>query len=174
MDELAAKTTNVQVLAAKLPHTKKGSRSLSLNKILLKVLLEMLMPCSLIFLMLMIQFLQSLFKGIWLKSFGLLLPCLIKGIKELKSERVVVKSVVGDVYAFLFNILDAHDPMLSISIRWYLTEKFRPALAMLYQIEGVSESPNLPKKGGNHQKNLNILRRLMGKNRKSPMNRWLM
>ena len=39
-----------------------------------------------------------------------------KEIKELKSERVVVKSIVGDVNALLSNILDAHDPILSISI----------------------------------------------------------
>lgn len=96
MEELAAKTTKVQVLAAKLAQENKE-------------------------------------------------------IKELKSEQVFIKSV-GDVNALLSNILDAHNPILSISIRRHLADKFRPALAMLNQIEGVSKSSDLPKQGGESSK----------------------
>ncbi|CAI9285127.1 unnamed protein product [Lactuca saligna] len=54
-----------------------------------------------------------------------------KEIKGLQSERAVVKSCVGYVHALLSNILDSHDPILIISIRRHLVDKFRPAIAML-------------------------------------------
>lgn len=77
-----------------------------------------------------------------------------KEIKDLRSERAVVKSGVGDVNAFLSNILDSHDPILTISIRKHLADKFLPAIDMLSMIKGVSETPVIPKQGEIHQRSL--------------------
>lgn len=54
-----------------------------------------------------------------------------KEIKELQSERAIVKSVVGDVKALLSNILDSHEPILKIFIQRNLVDKFPPARSML-------------------------------------------
>ena len=74
-----------------------------------------------------------------------------KEIKDLQSERVVVKSCVGDVNAFLSNILDSHDPILTISIHKHLVEKFHPTISKLSRIEVVSETPIILKQGGEAQ-----------------------
>ena len=75
-----------------------------------------------------------------------------KEIKEIKSKRVVIKSIVRDVNALISNILGIHDPILRISIRRHLAENFHPALAMLNQIKGVSKSHDLAKQGGESSK----------------------
>lgn len=67
---------------------------------------------------------------------------------ELKSERVVVKSCVGDVNALLSNLIEAHDSVLTITIRRHLAENLRPAISMLSRIEGVPEASIPPKQGG--------------------------
>lgn len=68
-----------------------------------------------------------------------------KEIKDVQSERVVIKSCVGDVHALLSNIIDSHEPILCISIYMHLVDKFRPAIAMLCRIESVSETHVIPK-----------------------------
>lgn len=54
-----------------------------------------------------------------------------KEIEELKSERAVVKSCVLDVNALLSNLIEAHDPLIPITIRWHLANKLRPSISML-------------------------------------------
>lgn len=69
-------------------------------------------------------------------------------IVELKSERAFMKSCVSDVNAILFNLIEAHDPMLPLTNRRYLAEKLRLAVAMLNILEGVSVPPDVLKQGG--------------------------
>ncbi|XP_052626913.1 uncharacterized protein LOC128133488 [Lactuca sativa] len=69
-------------------------------------------------------------------------------VNQLRSERDVVKSCVSDVHAILSNVLETHDPILTISVRRHLADKFRPSLGMLSRIEGVSETMVPPKQGG--------------------------
>ncbi|KAL7603436.1 hypothetical protein Lser_V15G20514 [Lactuca serriola] len=69
-------------------------------------------------------------------------------VNQLRFERAVVKSYVSYVHAILLNVLEAHDPILTISVRRHLSDKFRPALGMLSRIEGVSETMVPPKQGG--------------------------
>lgn len=69
-------------------------------------------------------------------------------VNQLRSERAVVKSCVLDIHAILSNVQEAHDPILTISVRRHLADKFRPALGMLSRIEGVSETMVPPKQAG--------------------------
>lgn len=69
-------------------------------------------------------------------------------VNHLRSEKVVVKSCVSDIHAILSNVPEAHDPILTISVRHHLANKLRPALGMLSRIEGVSETVVPPKQGG--------------------------
>ncbi|XP_023734159.1 uncharacterized protein LOC111882023 [Lactuca sativa] len=55
---------------------------------------------------------------------------------------------VGDVHSILPHLLDAHDPIINITIRRHLAEKLRPALDILSRIEGVSVTGVQPKQGG--------------------------
>nr|KAJ0190125.1 hypothetical protein LSAT_V11C800390930 [Lactuca sativa] len=71
-----------------------------------------------------------------------------KELDDLNSEREVIHSSVGDVSSILLHLLDAHDSILTISIRRHLAEKLRTALDILSRIEGVSETAVLPKQGG--------------------------
>ena len=45
------------------------------------------------------------------------------------------------------NLLGAHDPILTLTIRNHLTTKLLPAHAMLHEMKGVSERFMPPKKG---------------------------
>ncbi|XP_023765875.1 uncharacterized protein LOC111914352 [Lactuca sativa] len=69
-------------------------------------------------------------------------------VTQLRSERVVVKSCVSDIHAILLGVLEAHDPILTISIRRHLSDKLCPSLGMLSRIEGVYEAVLPPKQGG--------------------------
>lgn len=75
MDQLAAHTTQSIFQQPNLPMPKKKSKNFILSGLLLKVLLEMLMPYSPTFSILMTLFLQSLFGGLFLTSFVLVSPC---------------------------------------------------------------------------------------------------
>ena len=59
-------------------------------------------------------------------------------LNDLKSEREVIRSSVGDVHSILLHLLDAHDPIMTITIKRNSAEKLRPALDILSRIEGVS------------------------------------
>nr|KAJ0193115.1 hypothetical protein LSAT_V11C800452990 [Lactuca sativa] len=59
-------------------------------------------------------------------------------LNDLNSEREVIRSSVDDVHSILLHLLDAHDPILTISIRRHLADKLRLVLAILSRIEGVS------------------------------------
>nr|KAJ0197850.1 hypothetical protein LSAT_V11C700361140 [Lactuca sativa] len=69
-------------------------------------------------------------------------------VNQLRSERAVVNSCVSDGHAILLSVLEAHDPILTISARHCLVDKFRPALGMLSRIEGVSEAMVPSEQGG--------------------------
>ncbi|XP_023734999.1 flocculation protein FLO11-like [Lactuca sativa] len=71
-----------------------------------------------------------------------------KEISLLKTERVVFRSYAGDVKDMLTNLLGAHDPILTLTIKNHLTTKLLPALAMLHEMKGVSERSIPPKQGG--------------------------
>lgn len=48
----------------------------------------------------------------------------------------------------LTNLLSAHDPILTLTIRNHFTTKLLPALAMLHEMKGILESFIPPKQGG--------------------------
>lgn len=70
-----------------------------------------------------------------------------KEIDELKSKRTVMKSWVSDVNSLLSNLLEAHDPMLIITIRRHLADKIRLAITLLNRLKGVPEAHVPPKQG---------------------------
>ncbi|CAI9299887.1 unnamed protein product [Lactuca saligna] len=86
-----------------------------------------------------------------LKSQSIKLKHVNKEMEELKYERVILKSCVGDVNSLLSNLLQARDPILNINICRHLADKLRPALALLNCIEGVSKAPIPLKQGGKYQ-----------------------
>lgn len=71
-----------------------------------------------------------------------------KEISLLKTERVVFCICAGDVKDMLTNILGAHDPILTLTIRNHLTTKLAPSIAMLHEMTGVLEGFRPPKQGG--------------------------
>ncbi|CAI9290795.1 unnamed protein product [Lactuca saligna] len=87
-----------------------------------------------------------------LKMQNLRLRTATNELNDFKCEREVIRSSVGDVHSILFHLLDAHDPILTISIRRHLPDKLRPALDILSRIEGVSVTDVQPKEGGDKAK----------------------
>ena len=71
-----------------------------------------------------------------------------KEISLLKTQRAVYKSCAGDVKDLLTNLLEAHDPILTLTIRNHLQSKLLPAIAILSEMKGVSEGVVPPKQGG--------------------------
>ena len=59
-----------------------------------------------------------------------------------------MKSCIRDVNSFLSNLIEAHDPILTITIHRHLADKLRPAFALLTRLEGVPKAPIPPKQGG--------------------------
>ena len=57
-----------------------------------------------------------------------------KEIKELNSERAVMETCVGDVNSLLSNLLEAHDSILTISVRRHLADKLCPAFTLLNRL----------------------------------------
>nr|KAJ0215639.1 hypothetical protein LSAT_V11C300132510 [Lactuca sativa] len=70
-------------------------------------------------------------------------------LNDMKSEREVIRSFAGDVHSILHHLLEAHDPIITITICTHLAEKLRPALDILSRIEGVPVTGVQPKQGGN-------------------------
>ena len=68
-------------------------------------------------------------------------------INDLKSEREVIRSSVADVHRILLHLIEAHDPLITITIRRHLADKLRPALDILSPIEGVPATEVQPKQG---------------------------
>ena len=83
-----------------------------------------------------------------LKTKSLKLTQAHKEIDDLTTKRAVMKSCVVDVHDSLVDLLDAHDTILTITVRRHLAEKLRPTLGLLYKIKGVSETDVTPKQGG--------------------------
>ncbi|XP_023768812.1 uncharacterized protein LOC111917354 [Lactuca sativa] len=71
-----------------------------------------------------------------------------KEIDTLKTERAVLRSCTGDVLPLLGNLVNAHDPILTLKIRNHLTTKLLPAIEMLSQMKGVTEPIVTPQQGG--------------------------
>nr|KAJ0205612.1 hypothetical protein LSAT_V11C500229060 [Lactuca sativa] len=69
-------------------------------------------------------------------------------IESLRAEDTVLKSCVNDVHSLTSNLLEAHDSVLTISVRRHLTDKLLPALEMLSRIRGVTEPIDTPQQGG--------------------------
>ncbi|XP_023734775.1 uncharacterized protein LOC111882635 [Lactuca sativa] len=83
-----------------------------------------------------------------------------KEISLLKTERTVFRSCANDVKDMLTNILGAHDPILTLSIRNHLTTKLLPALTILHEMKGVSEPFVAPKQGGEESQKADITKEL--------------
>ncbi|CAI9266115.1 unnamed protein product [Lactuca saligna] len=58
-------------------------------------------------------------------------------LNDLKSDREVIRSSITDVHSILLHLLEAHDPIITITIRTHLADKLRPALDILNRIVGV-------------------------------------
>ncbi|XP_052625879.1 uncharacterized protein LOC128132917 [Lactuca sativa] len=70
-------------------------------------------------------------------------------VNDLKSEREVIRSFVADVHSILLHLLEAHDPIITITIRRHLADKLRPALDILSRNEAsVSNKEKKKKKIG--------------------------
>nr|KAJ0209074.1 hypothetical protein LSAT_V11C400212250 [Lactuca sativa] len=63
-----------------------------------------------------------------------------KQVDDLLSERAVIRSCISDVTKMLFDIIEACDPRISITIKNNLLEKLRPVFAMLHRLEGFLKS----------------------------------
>ncbi|CAH1453591.1 unnamed protein product [Lactuca virosa] len=57
-------------------------------------------------------------------------------------------SYITDVTGMLSDIIETRDSIITITMRKYLAEKFRPVFAMLHHLEGVSNQSFNPKQGG--------------------------
>ncbi|XP_052624904.1 uncharacterized protein LOC128132397 [Lactuca sativa] len=68
-------------------------------------------------------------------------------INDLKSEREVIRSSATDVHSILLHLIEAHDPIITITVRRHLADKLRPVLDILSRIEGVPVTGVQPKKG---------------------------
>ncbi|KAL7605732.1 hypothetical protein Lser_V15G20073 [Lactuca serriola] len=82
-----------------------------------------------------------------LKTKNLQLSQVNNEVNQIHSERVVVKSCVSDVHIILSNVLEAHDPILTLSVQRHIADKFCHALGFLSRIEGVLETTVPPKQG---------------------------
>ncbi|XP_023769235.1 pectinesterase inhibitor 10-like [Lactuca sativa] len=69
-------------------------------------------------------------------------------INDLKSEREVIRSSAADVHSILLHLIEASDPLITITVRRHLADKLRPALDVLNRIEGVPVTKVQPKQGG--------------------------
>ncbi|KAL7600954.1 hypothetical protein Lser_V15G23568 [Lactuca serriola] len=75
-------------------------------------------------------------------------------ISLLKTQRAVYQSCAGDVKNILTTLLEAHDPLLTLTIRKHLQSKLLPAITILSEMKGVSEKVFLPKQGGEESPDL--------------------
>ncbi|XP_023752373.1 uncharacterized protein LOC111900726 [Lactuca sativa] len=69
-------------------------------------------------------------------------------INDLKSEKEVIRSSATNVHSILLRLIEANDPLISITVRRHLADKIRPALDVLSRIEGVLVTGVQPKQGG--------------------------
>ena len=69
-------------------------------------------------------------------------------VNDLKSEREVIRSSAADVHSILLHLIEAHDPIITLTIRKHLADKLTPALDVLSCIEGVLMTGVQPKQGG--------------------------
>ncbi|CAI9289457.1 unnamed protein product [Lactuca saligna] len=75
-----------------------------------------------------------------------------KQVKDLLSERAVIKICITDITVLLSNIIETRDSMITITVRKHLAENLSTVFAMLHLLEGVPESSNIPKQGGDQPK----------------------
>lgn len=61
-------------------------------------------------------------------------------IDELKYERALMKSCISDVNSLMSNLIEAHEPIQTITNHKHLADKLCPAFALLNRLEGVSEA----------------------------------
>ncbi|XP_052627717.1 uncharacterized protein LOC128134244 [Lactuca sativa] len=52
-------------------------------------------------------------------------------INDLKSEREVIRSSTTDVHSILLHLIEAHDPIITITVRRHLADKLRTTLDIL-------------------------------------------
>nr|KAJ0220199.1 hypothetical protein LSAT_V11C200056640 [Lactuca sativa] len=69
-------------------------------------------------------------------------------LNDLNSEKEVVRSLVADVHSILLHLVEAHDPIITITTRRHLADKLRPTLDILSRIEGVLVTGVQSKQGG--------------------------
>lgn len=67
-----------------------------------------------------------------------------------------MKICITDITSLLSDIIDARDLMITISIRKHLAEKLRHVFVMPRHLEGVLESFNIPKQGGDPPKKTSV------------------
>ncbi|CAI9270546.1 unnamed protein product [Lactuca saligna] len=61
-----------------------------------------------------------------------------KKVKDLLSEKVIMKSCISNVAGLLSDIIETRDPRISITFRKHLAEKLDLVFVMLHRLEGVS------------------------------------
>ncbi|CAI9280389.1 unnamed protein product [Lactuca saligna] len=68
-----------------------------------------------------------------------------KKVKDLLSERAVIRSCISDVTSLLSDIIKTRALMITITVRKHLAEKLRHVFDMLHRLEGVSPQNSNPK-----------------------------
>ncbi|CAI9261136.1 unnamed protein product [Lactuca saligna] len=71
-----------------------------------------------------------------------------KKVKDLLSERVVVRSCISNVTILLSDIIETRDSMISVIVHKHLAEKLRPIFTMSHHLQGVSPQSSDQKQGG--------------------------
>lgn len=57
-----------------------------------------------------------------------------KQVKDLLSEKAVMRSCISDVIRLLSDVIETRDPMISITFRKHLAENLSPVFAMLHRL----------------------------------------
>ncbi|CAI9264617.1 unnamed protein product [Lactuca saligna] len=69
-------------------------------------------------------------------------------VKDLLSERAVMRSCISDVTSLLLDIIESRDSMISIIVRKHLADKLTVVFAMLHRLQGVSPQSSHQKQVG--------------------------
>lgn len=71
-----------------------------------------------------------------------------KQVKDLLSERAIVRSFITYVTGFISNIIETRDSMISITVCKHLAERLSPVFTMLHRLQGISPQLSDQKQGG--------------------------
>ncbi|CAI9301953.1 unnamed protein product [Lactuca saligna] len=92
-----------------------------------------------------------------------------KKVKDLLSEREVMRSCISNVTCLLLDIIKTKDSMITFTVWNHLAEKLHSVFAMLHRLEGVSPQNSDPKQGG--ERGFGVSRNKLPKALATPLSR---